>query len=446
MRHPFSSRLWRNAAFVRLWGAASISVFGSLITRMALPFAAILVLGSGAFEVAVLRSLELGATLLVGLVAGAWVDRLRRRPVLIWADLGRAALLVSIPIAFVMGLLTYWQLLAVSGLAAILTTFFDAADNAYLPTIVKREELGDANGALTASGSAAEFMAFGISGFLIQLLSAPIAIAIDALSFIGSALLLGSIRQTEGPPPPKADREPVLDEIRAGLRLVIHDPVLRAFAGAQTALASLWGIFGATYFLFVLEELRLGAAVIGLIAGVGGVSSFVGAMVAARVARSFGIGPVTVVGMLLAALGNAFIPLAPVGLPIVAIGCLVIQQLLADSAATVYEITETTVRQTLVDDRAIGRVASTFSVMAGLAQLTATLGSGLLAEVIGLRATIWLAPLGGLIGALILWRSPVRTLISLPVRTGADDRPDDRSVAAATAIAVDPDREQPTSD
>ena len=431
---------------MRLWGAASISVFGSLITRMALPFAAILVLGSGAFEVAVLRSLELGATLLVGLVAGAWVDRLRRRPVLIWADLGRAALLVSIPIAFVMGLLTYWHLLAVSGLAAILTTFFDAADNAYLPTIVKRQELVDANGALTASGSAAEFMAFGISGFLVQLLSAPIAIAIDALSFLGSALLLGSIRQTERPPPPKADREPVLDEIRAGLRLVIHDPVLRAFAGAQTALASLWGIFGATYFLFVLEELRLGPAVIGVIAGVGGVSSFVGAMVAARVVRSFGVGPVTVVGMLLAALGNAFIPLAPVGLPIVAIGCLVMQQLVADSAATVYEITETTVRQTLVDDGAIGRVTSTFSVMAGLAQITATLGSGLLAEVIGLRATIWLAPLGGLIGALILWRSPVRTLISMPVRTGADDRPDDRSLPVATATAVHPERERPTGD
>ncbi len=428
---------------MRLWGAASISVFGSLITRMALPFAAILVLGSGAFEVAVLRSLELGATLLVGLVAGAWVDRLRRRPVLIWADLGRAALLVSIPIAFVLGVLTYWQLLAVSGLAAILTTFFDAADNAYLPTIVKREELVDANGALAASGSTAEFMAFGISGFLVQLLTAPIAIAIDALSFLGSALLLGSIRQTEGPPPPKADRAPVLDEIRAGLRLVIHDPVLRAFAGAQTALAGLWGVFGATYFLFVLEELRLGPAVLGLIAGVGGVSSFVGAMVAARVVRSFGIGPVTVVGMLLAALGNAFIPLAPVGLPIVAIGCLVMQQLVADSAATVYEITETTVRQTVVDDRAIGRVTSTFSVMAGLAQLTATLGSGLLAEVIGLRATIWLAPLGGLIGAFILWRSPVRTLISLPVRPGAADRPDDPSLAAAAPAAVDPEREQP---
>ena len=112
MRNPFHSQLWRNAAFARVWTAATVSIFGSLITRIALPLAAILVLGSGAFEVAILRSLDLGATLLVGLVAGAWVDRLRRRPVLIWADLGRAALLASIPLAFALGVLTYLQLLS----------------------------------------------------------------------------------------------------------------------------------------------------------------------------------------------------------------------------------------------------------------------------------------------------------------------------------------------
>jgi MFS family permease len=414
VRNPFDSPLRHNSAFVRVWSAATISIFGSLITRMALPLAAILVLGSGAIEVAILRSLELGATLLVGLVAGAWVDRLRRRPVLIWADLGRAALLGSIPVAFAFGVLTFWQLLAVSGLAAILTTFFDAADNAYLPTIVERERLVDANAALAASGSASEFMAFGISGFLVQLLTAPLAIAVDALSFLGSALLLGSIRHVEGPPPRKADRGPVLDEIRDGLRLVIHDPVLRAFAGAQMALSALWGIFGATWFLFVLEELELDPWVLGVVAGVGGFSSFIGAVVAARATRRWGIGPVAIWAMVLSAIGNAFIPLAPAGLPLLAVGCLVMQQLVADSAVTVYDITEVSVRQTLVRDRALGRVASTFQVASGLAQLVATLGAGLLAEVIGLRATAWIAPLGGLLAALILWASPVRRLLILP--------------------------------
>ena len=444
MRHPFSSPLWRNSAFLRVWSAATVSIFGSLITRIALPLAAILLLGSGAIEIAVLRSLELGATLLVGLVAGAWVDRLRRRPVLIWADLGRAVLLASIPVAFGLGVLTYWQLLAVSGFAAILTTFFDSADNAYLPTIVERERLVDANAALAASGSAAEFMAFGISGFLVQLLTAPIAIAIDALSFVASAILLGSIRQPEGPPPTKADREPVLDEIREGLRLVIHDPVLRAFAGAQMALAALWGIFGATWFLFVLDDLGLGPAALGVIAGVGGLSSFVGAIIAARATARWGIGPVAVAALLLSAIGNAFIPLAPAGLPLVAIGCLVMQQLIADSAVTVYDITEVSVRQTLVRDRALGRVTSTFHVAAVLAQLTATLAAGLLAEAIGVRATSWLAPLGGLLGALILWASPVRTLLVLPERPSGEDLPQSGGpLAEAAAAAMEAERDQP---
>jgi MFS family permease len=443
VRNPFRSPLWQNGPFVRVWGAATISIFGSLVTRIALPLAAILVLGAGAFEVAVLRGLELGATLVVGLVAGAWVDRLRRRPVLIWADLGRAALLGSVPIAFAFGVLTFWQLLAVSFLAAILTTFFDSADNAYLPTIVERDQLVDANSALAASGSASEFMAFGISGFLVQLLTAPIAIAVDAVSFLGSALLLGTIRHEEAPPPPKADREPVLDEIREGLRLVIHDPVLRAFAGAQMALSALWGIFGATWFLFVLDELRLDPWVLGVVAGVGGGSSFIGAIVASRATRRWGIGPVAIVAMVLSAIGNAFIPLAPAGLPLVAIACLVMQQLVADSAVTVYDITEASVRQTMVRDRALGRVASTFNVAAMLAQLTATLGAGVLAEIIGLRATSWLAPIGGLLAALVLWASPVRSLLVLPHRPPGEEAEGRGPLAEAAAAVVHAERDQP---
>ena len=437
MRNPFASPLWRNPAFRRVWAAASISIFGSLITRLALPFAAILVLGSGPIEVALLRGVELVAALVFGLVAGAWVDRLRRRPVLIWADLGRAVLLGSIPVAFAFGVLAFWQLLVVSALTAILTTFFDSADTAYLPTIVERDRLVDANAALSASGSVSEFAAFGITGFLVQLLTAPIAIAIDSVTFIVSALLLGTIRTPEPPPPPHADREPVLAEIRDGLRLVVHDPVLRAFAIAQMTLAAMFGVFGAVWFLFVLEDLKIGAAVLGVIAAVGGVSGFVGAVVATRATRRWGIGPVAIAAMLLTSLGNAFIPIAPAALPLVAIGCLVMAQIVGDSAATVYDITEVSVRQTLVHDRALGRVTSTFHVGAVLAQLAATLIAGILGEAIGVRTTAWLAPVGGLVGAAILWFSPVRHLISLP-DGGAGGAPID-----PIAIAVASEMEQP---
>jgi MFS family permease len=432
VRNPFSSPLWRNNAFVRVWAAASISIFGSLITRIALPLVAILTLNAGPIEVAVLRSMELVVALIVGLVAGAWVDRLMRRPVLIWADLGRAALLLAIPVSFMLGTLALWQLLLVAALTAVLTTFFDAADNAYLPTIVERERLLEANSALAASGSVAEFAGFGISGILVQLVTGPITILINAVTYIVSAVLLLSVRHVEAPPPPREDREPVLDEIRHGIRLVRHDPVLRAFAGAQMLMSMLWGVFGATWFLFALE-LDVGPAMVGIIAGVGGASSFIGAIVATRSTGRWGVGPVAIVAMLLAAVGNLFIPLAPAGLPLIAIGCFLAQQLIADSAITVYDVTETSVRQALVADRELGRVASTFQVLSAGAQLVATVGAGLLAEVIGLRATSFLAPLGGLLAAAILYWSPVRTLRILPVRDHRD----------AATIALDVERDQP---
>src|SRR6185503_15668057 len=414
VRNPFTSPLWSNHAFVRVWSAASVSIFGSLITRVALPLVAILTLGAGAIEVAILRSMDVAAALVVGLVAGAWVDRLRRRPVLIWADLGRAVLLGSIPVSFALGTLQLWQLIAVAGLAAVLTTFFDAADNAYLPTIVERDRLLEANSALAASGSVAEFAGFGISGFLVQLLTGPITIAINAVTYVLSALLLFSVRVPEAPPPPRSEREPVLDEIRQGLRIVRGSPVLRAFVGAQMLLSMLWGVFGATWFLFAIDEVGVSAAAIGVIAGVGGASSFIGAVVATRSTRRWGVGPVAIASMLLAALGNLFIPLAPAGLPLVAITFFVLQQLVADSAVTVYDVTETSVRQSLVADRELGRVASTFQVGSAAAQLVATIGAGLLAEAIGLRATAFLAPLGGVLAAGILFWSPVRQLRDLP--------------------------------
>ncbi len=402
--------LRRNGAFVRVWAAATISVFGSFVTHIALPFVAILVLRAGPFDIAILRSLELVAALLVGFVAGAWVDRLRRRPILVWADLGRAALLGSIPLAAISGWLTLAQVFAVAALAAVLTTFFDVADRAYLPTIVPRSELVRANGALAATSSAVEFLAFGVAGFLVNLLTAPIAIAIDAVSFLVSAALLGTIRQPEPPPPPASDREPVLVEIREGLRLVVHDPVLRGLAGGSMGLAAMWGIFGATWLLFVTEDLHLDPALVGVIAALGGFGSLFGALLAERATRRFGIGPIVVGSMLAAAVGNLLIPLAPAGLPVVAVACLVGQQLIGDTAVTVFDATEISVRQARVDDRRLGRVNATVRVAMVLAQLTATLAGGLVAEAIGLRAAAFLAPLGALLGAWALLASPVRRL------------------------------------
>ena len=405
-----SSSLWSNGSFRRLWTASTISVFGSLVTRMALPFVAILSLHANAFDIALLRSMDLIAGLAVGLVAGAWVDRLRRRPVMIWADLGRAVLLATIPIAAFGGWLSLAQLLVVALVTAALTTFFDVADNAYLPTIVPRRDLMRANGALTATGSVSEFAAFGSAGFLVQLLTGPVTIAIDAVSFVVSALFIGSIRVKEPPPPPKADREPVMREIATGLRLVVAHPVLRALTLASMAMAGLWGVFGATWYLFALDEIGLDPATIGLIAAAGGASSLVGAVLAPRLGRRLPIGRLLMGTMLMASLGHLFIPLAPAGAPLIAIAFFLGQQLVADSAATVYDIVEVSIRQSIVDDRQLGRVNATVHVATLLAQLVCTLGAGALALYIGLRETTFIAPLGGVLAAIFLWASPVRRM------------------------------------
>lgn len=402
--------LWRNSAFQRVWAAATVSIFGSLVTRVALPFVAIVTLNADEVGVALVRSMDLIAGLSVGLVAGAWVDRLRRRPVLIWADLGRAALLVLVPIAAVGGWLSLPLLLLVALLTAVLTTFFDAADNAYLPTVVPKRDLVRANGALAASSSVSEFAAFGSAGFLVQIVTAPFAILIDAVTFVVSALLLGTIRKPEPPPPPRADREPVLREIALGLRLVIHNPILRATTLTSMASAAMWGIGGALWYLFAIRELGLDAAAIGLVAAVGGLSSLFGALVTARATARFGAGRVLIGGALLTGLGSLFVPLAPAGAPLVAMLFLVGNQLVTDPAATAYDITDTSIRQSLVDDRQLGRVNATVTVAVLLAQLAATLGAGFLALEIGLRNALFLQPVVGVLGVLFVLFSPARRI------------------------------------
>jgi MFS family permease len=416
---PTPSSLWRNDAFVRFWAAATISIFGSLITRIALPLIAILTLGAGALEVAVLRSVDLIAVFAVGLVAGAWVDRLRRRPVLIWADIIRAVVLLSIPIAFALDALTLAQLVIVAALTAVVTTFFDAADNAYLPTIVERERLVEANGALAASTAVSESLGFGLGGFLVQALSGPLTILINTVSYLVSAVLLFSVRKPEPPPPPREDREPVLDEIRHGLRVVRREPILRAFVVASMVLAAMHGINTAVWFVFALTELGLDAASMGIVAGIGGVASFVGAVLAQRTVARFGIGWMTIVGVAVVGVGYALVPLAPVGLPLLAIACLAGQQILTDLAETIFSVGEVSVRQAIVPDRELGRVASTFRVSIVGAQLIATLAAGVLATIIGVRLTATITPILAIVGCLILLRSPVR---SIGVLTGLDRR------------------------
>jgi MFS family permease len=416
-----SSSIWRDGAFVRLFAAGAVSYIGSFVTRVALPLTAIAVLGAGPLDVAALRSAEFIGWILVGLVAGAWVDRLRRRPVMIVADVGRALLLGTIPLVAVAGVLGLPQLLAVAFLAATLSVFFNTASRAYLPTIVRREQLIGANSALSASASAAEFTGFGLGGFLVQLLTAPIAIAIDAISFLVSAVLLVTIRRPEPPPPPTAAREPVLREVRIGIGVVRASPIVRALALAHATNHVKWGVFGSVYLLFATEVLGLGPAAIGLIAAIGGASSFIGAALAGRVARRLGLGRAMLVAIAGTALGGALVPLAPEGAVALAAAILIAQQLIDDSAGTVWEILETSLTQAIVEPRLLGRVNATVTfVTTVLALLGAVLG-GVVGELFGLRAALTLGAAIAGASALFIWFSPVRSMLVVPGVAAAVD-------------------------
>jgi len=413
---PTIPSVWHDRDFGRLWAATTVSMLGSFITRTALPFAAILVLGAGAGEVAILRSAELVAGLTVGLVAGAWVDRLRRRPILVWADLGRAALLGSIPIAFALGSLTLAHLVVVAFGAAILTTFFHTADRAFLPTVIGRERLVEANATLTGSSSAAEFVGFGAGGWLIQVLSAPFAIAIDAASFVVSAVLLRGIRAVEPPPHPVDERQSVLDEIREGLHLTLRDPILRPLALADAAVAGFWGAFGAVYLVFA-TEIGFSPAVIGLVAAVGGLSSLAGAAIAGRAVRRLGVARFFIGAMILVSIGNAFIAFTP-DAALLGLVCLLAQQLLSDSSITAFDVVTVSIRQATVEDRRLGRVGASFHALEMAAMLLGTVAGGIIAETVGLRAALVVGASGGIIAIGILWFSAIRRMHDVPTGLG----------------------------
>lgn len=402
--------IWRNSAFVRLFTAASVSYVGSFVTRTALPLAAIYGLSAGPMELSAIRSFEFLGWLLVGLVAGAWVDRLRRRPVMIVADLGRAVILISIPIAAIGESLTLAHLVVAAFLAAILSVFFNAASGAYLPSIVARSRLVAANSAMSASASIAEFTGFGLSGVLVQVLTAPIAIAVDALSFVGSAIVLMTIRHPEPARPMRADREPVLREIREGIDVVAHSPILRPLAIAHAADHLLWGVFGATYLLFAVNEIGLQPAAIGVITAIGGLGSLVGAAMASRVIARLGAGRAMIFGLAGAALGSALIPLAPTGAVLLGGAILVAQQIIGDASGTIYEVVESSVTQTIVHDRVLGRVKATVSVITTVTALAGSLLGGVIGAAFGLRAALIVGIAGAVIAVIVVWRSPAGRL------------------------------------
>jgi MFS family permease len=406
IRNRFTG-LWRHGDFLRLWSGQTISVFGSMIGGTAMSFTAILVLKASPFQMGILSAMQMVPAFLIGLFAGAWVDRLRRRPLLIAADVGRALALASLPVAYLLGFLRIGQVYLVAFLVSILTIFFDVAYRSYLPALIGKDDLMEGNSKLSASAAVAEFGGFSIAGWLVQALTAPLAILVDAASFIVSAVTLGLIRKREPEIVPEAQSN-MLREIAAGLQEVYQQTLLRASAAAIVISDLASGIFAALVVLYMSQELGFSPGVLGMIWAVGGASSFMAAALAPRFTRRLGIGKTLVIGMLLFGLSELFIPLAH-GATLLSAIFLVCQQL-GDGFYIMYDINLVSLRQQITAERLLGRVNATNQFLTLGATLVGSLIGGVLGQTIGLRPSLALAACGTLSAALVLWLSPLRKL------------------------------------
>jgi predicted MFS family arabinose efflux permease len=397
--------LWQNAEFVKLWTAETISVFGSMVSGAALSFTAILFVNATPSQLGLLRVADLLPKFLAGLVAGVWVDRLRRRPIMVAADIGRALLLVMIPAAALLHQLRIELLYAVTLLTGLLTLFFDIANRSYLPTLIRREELVEGNSKLTASASVAEFGGFSLAGWLVQWLTGPIAVLVDAVSFLFSALFLGMIRAPEPPPVPHGEQQGMRQEIVEGLQSVRREPILLSLAVTTLILGLSGGMIGTVIAAFMVRTLGFKPGILGMIWAVGGVTSLLGAMAAGPLARRLGIGPTLALGLFFSSLGILAVPLAR-GATLFSAALLIANQMITDPAHTIYEINQRSLRQSITPDRVLGRVNASLEFVGLGATLLGSLAGGGLGEKIGLRATLFVACGGSLLAALWLFVSP----------------------------------------
>ena len=400
--------LWRHPDFLKLWGGQTVSLFGSLLTQFALPLLAALLLGAGAAEMALLATAEVIPGLLLGVFAGVWVDRLPRRPLMIAADLGRALALTSIPIAAALGTLHIGQLYIVALIVSVCGVFFDVAYPSYLPSLLKPRELVEGNAKLESSAALAEVSGWGIAGVLTQIAGAPLAILLDAVTFVASAVSLAAIRTREPHPEAENSRRHIWREVWAGLRFVAADPARRMVTAAG-ALDSLFGnALGTLIVLYLVRDLHLAPVVMGAVFAVGGVSAFAGSLLVTRVSRRWPVGRILPGALLLYDVGALTIPLASGPMPL-AVALLVVGQSL-DAAHTLYSVTRLSWFQRTTPDRMQGRLHATLRVVEGGATVIGLALGGILGQTFGVRATLFLVCAGKLLGPLLLASASVRHL------------------------------------
>ena len=413
--------LWRDTDFVKFWSAESLSLLGAQVSLVAIPLLAVTTLDATAFEMGVLNAAQFAPFLLFTLVAGVWVDRKRRLPMLIGTNFGRAVLFGLIPVAVYFGLLNIGLLSVLVFLGATLTVVFDLAYQSYLPSLVGRDHLIEANGKLEGSRSFAYMSGPGAAGVLVGAVSAPVAILVNAVTYLVSAITNSFIRRPEPPPPPETGpRKTLFVQIGHGLKLVLNNTYLWAL-GAEAAVYNLFNqVLWAVLVLHLVRGLHFPPAVVGAVLTMSGVGALLGSFVAGRLSRRWGLGPTLIVSIVVANAPLLLIPLASgnVVLNAVVIGAAL---LINGAGLVVYSIQAISVRQAAVSSDVLGRTNAGYRfAVTGAAAVGALLG-GALGGWIGLRATMLIGGLGTIAAIWFVIRSPIPRLRDLSELTPEAD-------------------------
>lgn len=406
--------LWRHGDFLKLWAAQAVSAFGSRITREGLPMAAILTLDAKPAQLGLLAALSLGPGVILGLFAGGWADRNYRRPILIGTDILRVLLLLSVPIAFWAGWLSMVQLYLVAAAVGAASLMFAIADHAYLPSLIDRAQLMEGNSKLGATESVAEIGGPALAGLLFKWLTAPVALLVNAGTYLVSAVFLWSIRTPEPPPAPVDKAEHPFSDLMFGVRAILGQPLVRPLLLMTIVQTLFSSFFAALYLLFAIRTLGLTTDLLGLVIAVGGGGALLGAVIAPLAVRWLGLGPAVIWLGLAAAASAVVIPLAPASAAGGA-AFLIVGQLLGDGLGVAALIPAGTLRQSVFAQAKLGRTGAVFHVARGSVSVVGALIGGGLAQVVGIREAMWVAVVGMVAAGLIPLFSPLRTLREIPL-------------------------------
>jgi MFS family permease len=407
------ARLWHHADFLKLWAGETISRFGSQVSLLAIPLTAVLVLKAAPVQMGILTAAGALPSLSFGLLAGVWADRLRRRPILIIADIGRFLLLCLIPLTYLLGVLHIEMLYLFAFLIGMLTIFFNVAYQSYLPSLIEREHLVEGNSKLELSQSVGEIVGPGLAGVLVQLFTAPLAILLDACSFLVSAVSLMWIRTSEELPKAETQRKDMGHEILEGLRFVFGEPILRTPASSYATLTLFNSILEAVFILYLMRAMDIKPALLGIIFAIGSVGFVVGALLAGRLTSRIGIGRVLLLTPFVIGASDLLIPL--VGLiPMLAFPLICLAQFVFGLARPIFSINQISLRQAVTPERLLGRMnASIYFIVYGITPIGSLFG-GVLGQNIGLQKTLVIAAVGEMLACLWLFFSPIKRLREQP--------------------------------